>query len=103
MTLWVPECVDLRGHTGHGCVRSRSQRLAAESPTTRLAVKPPGVHFIDMSEYFCNERDCLPVIGNVFVYIDNVHVSAAYARSLAPMLWRKIRGPLAERESSDPD
>jgi hypothetical protein len=43
-----------------------------------------------MSEYFCDETHCPPVVGNVIVYRDDSHITAAYSRTLAPMLLRKI-------------
>ena len=59
-----------------------------------LSERPPNVNFIDMTEYFCNEASCLPVIGNVIVYVDDSHITSTYSRTLVPMLSRKLAGAL---------
>jgi hypothetical protein len=45
---------------------------------------------IDMTDYLCPQGECPGVIGNVFVYMDNNHLSATYAASMAPMLEQRI-------------
>ncbi len=51
------------------------------------ALADPRVQAVDMNEYFCPDgTTCPSVIGGVIVYRDNVHMTATYARTLAPML-----------------
>lgn len=45
---------------------------------------------IDTASWYCNEEFCPPQIGNVYVYRDQNHISNAYARSLAPLLWAEM-------------
>jgi hypothetical protein len=59
-----------------------------------LKQRPGNVQFIDMTPYFCDGRKCPPVIGNVIVYRDDSHITAAYSRTLAPMLARKLQSAL---------
>ena len=70
------------------CSRSRQEALiedplalAAESTNGRIAL-------IDLSDLFCDETQCLTVIGNVTVYRDGHHITATFAESLAPYLRR---------------
>ncbi|MFF1634419.1 acyltransferase family protein [Leifsonia sp. NPDC058248] len=44
----------------------------------------PGASLLDLSRYFCRERSCAPVIGDVIVYRDANHVTSSYTRTLAP-------------------
>lgn len=46
---------------------------------------------VDTSAWYCNVEVCPPQIGNVYVYRDQNHISNAYARSLAPLLWQELR------------
>ncbi|WP_238598878.1 acyltransferase family protein [Saccharothrix sp. ALI-22-I] len=46
----------------------------------------PGVRLADFTDYFCDERRCHGVVGNVAVYYDPDHLNATFSRSLAPML-----------------
>jgi len=48
---------------------------------------------IDLSSLFCTRRQCFPVIGGVQVYADIVgHITAAYMRTVAPFLLRRLGG-----------
>jgi hypothetical protein len=55
-----------------------------------LSDLPPKVRIVDLSDYFCDVRLCYPVIGNVLVYRQLDHLTATYARTLAPILKREI-------------
>lgn len=56
----------------------------------RAAAQVDGVDFIDMWRYFCDDEVCPVVWGGVGVYRDYNHVSARYAETLAPFLYREI-------------
>jgi len=90
MKFWVPECLEMKGRDPMGCAQPTDEMLARPSPVEALSKRPSHVHFVDMSEYFCDETHCPPVVGNVIVYRDDSHITAAYSRTLAPMLLRKI-------------
>mgnify|MGYP003583685340 CR=1 FL=1 len=66
-----------------------------------VAARKAGVTQIDLSPYFCISGKCPAVIGGVFVYRDNAHITATYARTLAPMLLSQLAiGNIKRRESS---
>ena len=44
------------------------------------------VTLVDLTEYFCDERLCYAVVGNVAVYFDSDHLNLEFSRSLKPML-----------------
>jgi peptidoglycan/LPS O-acetylase OafA/YrhL len=94
MGFWVPECLEMRGHNSMQCAQSREKVFAPTDPVKRLTDRPPNVHFIDLSQYFCDEQHCPPAIGNVIVYCDDSHITATYSRSLAPMLERQLLAAL---------
>jgi hypothetical protein len=51
---------------------------------------------VDLTSYFCDRKDCYPVIGGVLVYRDPYgHITETYAKSLGPFLLRKVRRLMA--------
>ena len=57
-------------------------------PPTLRADKDTGgkVKVIDMDRFICGPIECDPVVGNVLVYLDGRHLTAAYATSLTKYL-----------------
>ncbi|MEU6644685.1 acyltransferase family protein [Saccharomonospora sp. NPDC046836] len=84
------ECVQKYGADSPRCARPRAEMLAPEPPYARLAGVPRNVSFVDMSDSICTADKCLPVIGNVLVYLDDNHITAAYLQTMAPELERKL-------------
>lgn len=75
-------CIEEHGPESGLCKRERSDVLAKWNPAERL--ESDRVHILDLTEYLCPNGICEPVIGNVAVYMDDNHLSWAYARTLAP-------------------
>jgi peptidoglycan/LPS O-acetylase OafA/YrhL len=44
------------------------------------------VSLVDLTDYFCDERSCYAVVGNVAVYFDANHLNREFSRSLKPMI-----------------
>lgn len=50
---------------------------------------------IDLTEFFCDRRNCDPVIGGIQVFNDIYgHVTFAYAKTLGPYMLRKVNAAL---------
>lgn len=47
-------------------------------------------HPIDLTDYFCPGGECVPIIGNVHVYMDAVHPTRTYVRTIAPEVDRQL-------------
>ncbi|WP_199432524.1 acyltransferase family protein [Qaidamihabitans albus] len=86
-------CVERHGPGAPECSVPRSDLYAPEPPYAALDT-PPGVSFLDLSDYFCPEDVCRPVIGNVLVYLDDNHVTASYMATLAPALAEHLAAAL---------
>ncbi|MFI6102296.1 acyltransferase family protein [Lentzea sp. NPDC051213] len=54
------------------------------------STKNQRVSLIDLTDYFCDEKLCYGVIGNVAVYYDGDHVNSEYSRTLTPMLEKAL-------------
>jgi peptidoglycan/LPS O-acetylase OafA/YrhL len=57
----------------------------------RAAQSAPGAHLIDITPQICPGDLCRAVIGNALVYRDKSHLTATYARTLAPEIERGLR------------
>ena len=80
--LDVPLCVDINGRNSTYCQFERAALLDASNPALTLK-EASQLNLIDLSNSFCTEKICPPVIGNLLVYRDKGHVSATYMKSLA--------------------
>jgi hypothetical protein len=81
----VPDCVRQRGRAGDPCGVDRGSVYAADPPYTRLDV-PPNVTFLDLADHVCDDTRCPAEIGNVLVYLDDNHLTASYATTMAPVI-----------------
>ncbi|MEU3269733.1 acyltransferase family protein [Saccharomonospora sp. NPDC006951] len=76
------------------CGIPRAEMLPEQAPYETLPDVPPGVHFLDFSDYFCPDGMCRPVIGNVLVYLDDNHVTAAYLETMSAVLDEQLEATL---------
>ncbi|GAA1734048.1 acyltransferase family protein [Brachybacterium phenoliresistens] len=71
---------------GEDCRIDVAEQYLPENPQPQVTVgEGTGRYYsVDAVEEMCPGRVCVPIIGNVFVWMDGSHISAAYARTLAP-------------------
>ncbi|MFE9748567.1 acyltransferase family protein [Saccharothrix saharensis] len=81
------QCVALNPADPAVCAVDRGVAQPVD-PLTEVARRStnPGVSLVDLSDYFCDERKCHAVVGNIAVYYDADHLNAAFSRTLTPML-----------------
>lgn len=85
----VPACMTRPGANADTC--SLSDHEATPNGSLNIAAKnQPSLRIIDLQRYFCFDGRCPVVIGGVLVYRDKHHLTATYARSMAPILKREI-------------
>lgn len=92
----VASCVEEKGANSRDCSVEREKVLPAESAWSKLENPPENVHYVDLSDYFCEKNYCKAVIGNVLVYRDSGHITATYSRTMAPILRDELM-PLLKR------
>ncbi|WP_163969597.1 acyltransferase family protein [Oceanobacillus halotolerans] len=96
MTEDIPTCVEVNGP--EDCTVSRSEALPEPQPWEVTEGIPNNVYFADLSDYFCDDKTCQSVIGNVLVYRDDHHISTLYSKTLATPLKKEVLKAL-EQES----
>lgn len=99
----VPDCVSNWSDRMDKCGVSRDSALSAGFDSSMLGQH---VDTVDLSNYFCNEEFCPPIIGGVLVYRDGHHLTATFAASAAGVLREKLQPKMeargsASREKSD--
>lgn len=82
--LWdVPTCA----YQNPACTFKRSAILDAREDTLfKTAGTLAEVSVLDLSDYYCAGDSCPAVVGNVLVYRDGDHITASFAKTLAPAL-----------------
>jgi hypothetical protein len=54
------------------------------------AMSAEGVKRVVLRNQFCDNKLCYPVVGSMIVYRDFSHISAEYARALAPYIAKQL-------------
>lgn len=88
----VPLCLSANLDNAAACSKKRSevmpdQELAGE----RSAVEAGGGTWVDAPKWLCPGQTCPTVFHQYVMYRDFHHLTATYARSLAPALWKRIK------------
>ncbi|SDD03694.1 acyltransferase family protein [Auraticoccus monumenti] len=87
----VPDCLAANERSPGVCATPREQALTTagreQQEATQLATQVP---LVDMNRWICPREACSPVIGGVITFRDRHHITATYARTLAPMLHREL-------------
>jgi peptidoglycan/LPS O-acetylase OafA/YrhL len=76
------------------CALDRATALGHFDGNVRASQLLQGTYLIDLSNYYCTAEHCLTVVGHVPVYRDADHITATFARSLAPFLLLGMRDAL---------
>jgi peptidoglycan/LPS O-acetylase OafA/YrhL len=88
-----PTCVEQKKDI-EDCSMPRDKVLSEAIPWENTEGIPENVTFADLSQYFCDDKSCPPVIGNVLVYRDYHHISTLYSRTMAGALKQPLRKAL---------
>jgi hypothetical protein len=86
----VPDCIQQRGRGAVECGLPRAEVYDQDPPWSRLPDVPANVTFLDIADAVCDPTTCSGEIGNVLVYLDDNHLTATYATSMAALLEGKV-------------
>jgi hypothetical protein len=85
----------LTGTTACNLVRTEALVPAMVAAEQAAALQTHS-EYADLSPYMCNAATCPPIIGNVLVYRDSQHLTATFAKALAPVVAQPIEAALAK-------
>lgn len=84
-----------KGGDADACGLPRDEALAERNPTLDHVADYPLMKVLDLSDAVCRPNICRAVEGNVLVYHDAHHLSAAYVRTLTTELARQMSAALS--------
>ncbi|MEC5190201.1 MULTISPECIES: acyltransferase family protein [unclassified Arthrobacter] len=89
-TINMPECVQKNGPHAPKCRVPLQESLAESSPLDAYRGRVPGLHLMDLSDFICADGVCPAVVGNVYVYKDDNHLTKTYVESMIPMFEERL-------------
>jgi peptidoglycan/LPS O-acetylase OafA/YrhL len=95
----VPECLARNRQDIRPCAAPARNKNAGGSPAReRQAASASGGVMLDFHDLICRGNDrCLPVRNGVIIWRDHHHLTATFARSLAPALDRALQKVVPKR------
>jgi peptidoglycan/LPS O-acetylase OafA/YrhL len=96
----VPDCLARHPRNHRACSGTPDEWRSMDplyAAATDLGL--PGISTMDVTPFFCTATVCPAVIGSVVTYFDNSHMTATYARSLAPYVNAEIVAALTRGSS----
>jgi peptidoglycan/LPS O-acetylase OafA/YrhL len=89
-TFNMPECVQRYSPGAPACNPPLKESLVDPSPLESYRGKVDGLHLMDLSDFICAGGICPAVVGNVYVYKDDNHLSRTYVESMIPMFEERL-------------
>nr|WP_307311944.1 acyltransferase family protein [Pseudarthrobacter enclensis] len=89
-TFNMPQCAQRHGADAPACNPPMSESLVEPSPLENYRGKLPGLHLMDMSDFICARGVCPAVVGNVYVYKDDNHLTRTYVQTMIPMFEQRL-------------
>ncbi|MFF1251074.1 acyltransferase family protein [Pseudarthrobacter sp. NPDC058329] len=89
-TFNMPECIQRNGPDAPECSVSLEESLVNPSPLDSYAGQVEGLHLMDLSDFICARGICPGVVGNVYVYKDDNHLTRTYVESMIPMFEQRL-------------
>ncbi|WP_285240673.1 acyltransferase family protein [Pseudarthrobacter sp. MEB009] len=89
-TINMPECVQRHGADAPECNPSLAESLVEPSPLEAYRGQVAGLHLMDLSDFICAWGVCPAVVGNVYVYKDDNHLTRTYVESMVPMFEQRL-------------
>ncbi|WP_281444851.1 SGNH hydrolase domain-containing protein, partial [Paenarthrobacter nicotinovorans] len=86
----MPECVQKKGPDSPDCKAPLEESLAESSPLDDYVGKVDRLYLMDMSDFICEQGTCPAVVGNVYVYKDDNHLTKTYVQSMIPMFEERL-------------
>ncbi|MBT2249780.1 acyltransferase [Arthrobacter sp. BHU FT2] len=86
----MAECVLTDGPDAPSCRPELRNLLAAENPLNSVKDTLPELAVLDLTDRICTPVECPGVVGNIFVYLDDNHLSAEYAESMSYEFGRRF-------------
>lgn len=87
----VPNCLSTHMSSILACATPADMAFSLDwlAREADVAVKA-AIDWINPTTWICSSDPCSPLSGNKLIYIDGGHLSATFARTLEPPLWKEV-------------
>jgi hypothetical protein len=93
----VLRCLELK--SVDECVQQRSAAFLYDPQEAAVSkLNSPLVTLANFDDFFCKEKVCAPVIGNVIVYRDANHLSSTFVKTLSPYIAPLVLEALKQKQ-----
>lgn len=87
----VPDCVSSYADDIDRCSVGRDAALQSHGEAQERGAAIAGnTTVLDLNDRLCDAEACLPIIDGVLIYRDKQHLTATFARTLAPALGERL-------------
>ncbi|WP_159617739.1 acyltransferase family protein [Arthrobacter zhaoguopingii] len=93
-TFNMIRCVEEHGAESDKCTFPLSEKLAATPPVPPAEASNGALRFVDMTDLICPDGTCSPVVGNVYVYLDDNHLTTTYTKTTLPEFEKRFHDAL---------
>lgn len=84
------QCLALNLGDHLACAQPRSEALLPDPAAVAAASYRAPVTVVDLSDVFCDARQCHPVVGGLPVYWDGDHLTLTFATTLRPVIEARL-------------
>jgi len=102
ITLDVPACLSAHPRDIRPCAMPRAAALASTMVRERAAARATGAGLVNLNGLICPADPCPAVVNGMIVIRDTHHLTATFARSLAPALNRALGRLLEPKPAATP-
>ncbi|TDD72985.1 acyltransferase [Jiangella aurantiaca] len=95
---YVPTCLSAHPGDPIDCATSPDDLPDDAAAVAAERLDDPKVHVADLTDRFCDDEYCYPVVGDVIVYRDYSHLTREYAAALAPVLGERLNRAMTPQE-----
>ena len=88
-------CVEEHGPDAAECTFPVSDKLAATPPVPPTEETGGALRFMDLTDLICPEGICTPVVGNVYVYLDDNHLTISYTKTTLAQFEERFHAALS--------
>ncbi|MDJ0358079.1 acyltransferase family protein [Paenarthrobacter sp. PH39-S1] len=88
-TINMADCAATKGAAAPACNPPLSESLAATAPMDAYH-DVPNFFALDLSDYICANGVCPAVVGNVYVYKDDNHLTKTYTQSMSAIFEQRL-------------
>lgn len=94
----IVECVEENAGDPTKCKKPRNEAIAEPSPMSLQTNIPDNITYMDVTDYYCDEEYCYPVVGNMITHFDSNHFTSTFSETFAPIIGPEIKAVLEKNK-----